>query len=132
MPPRKKPTPPPVPTLTLTGGALVVLLLGGLGWLIWKYPREACAVGEALCKEHMPAAPSPVVPTAPLPEGLLEDQVAAMHGCPRPSVQLDKHPGCWLPVAASPPCGIAVEWSGRCWSALILKSRRPSVQQPWR
>lgn len=132
MPPRKKPIPPPVPTLTLTGGALVVLLLGGLGWLIWKYPREACAVGEALCKAHMPAAPSPVVVIAPIPDDLLPGQMPATHGCPPPYVEVRGKKGCWGLLDRRPPCGMAFEHEGRCYSAFIPPQPFRAVQQPWR
>lgn len=133
MPPRKKPAQPAKPTLTIGAGALVAGALYLLVWLVKTYPREACAVGVALCREHMPAAPPPVVITAPMPPGLLTNQWPASRGCPPPYQQVGNHPGCWAPIeGVRPPCGAAAEALGRCWSALIVTPARPSVEDPRR
>lgn len=131
MPPRKKPGQPAKPTLTIGAGALVVGLIYLLVWLVKTYPREACAVGVALCREHLPAAPAPVVTIAPMPDDLLPGQMPATHGCPSPYVEVRGKKGCWGLLDKRPPCGMSFEHEGRCYSAYIPPQPFRAVQQPW-
>lgn len=135
MTPAKKPAkrrklPPQVQQVGAVGA--LVMLLGGLGTLVLKYPRATCRVADALCEEHQEKreeAPKPTT-TAPIPLEPLPEQVRARDGaCPEGYRAI--HGGCWLLADRRPPCPFhAYEHEGRCWSALYLSKRLPSVEEP--
>lgn len=136
--PRRRPAPAAV---KLTGGAVVLALVGLLVTWATKYPRTACGVVELFCREvkqaEPPAAVPPPVPTStptaggPPPEPV-PGQVRARDGrCPGGTVDLGG--ACWIRMDIRPPCPeVAVAYEGHCYAPYFAPARFPSVQDPRR
>lgn len=102
-------------------GLLLTVVLGPVSVsLVLASWRRRFEVAE------LPQAPSPAVPTRPMPPGLLPGQRPAKNGCPPPSVELRGHPGCWMRVDKTTSCGAAYAFQGQCYWPYTEESPLPS------